>query len=111
MRSRACGARNWWRCGMPRRHVAALGSALEAPLTRLLQTASDVPQAAAEVITQLRQEMPPLSERDNAALAERTAMMEQLGVLLQSVNEAAGQQRAAIESLVGSAASVLEQAG
>jgi hypothetical protein len=63
------------------------------------------------VITQLRQEMTHLSERDNAALAERTAMMEQLGVLLQSVNEAAGQQRAAIESLVGSAASVLEQAG
>ncbi|ODS64052.1 MAG: chemotaxis protein [Acidovorax sp. SCN 65-108] len=92
-------------------HLATLGSTLEAPLTRLLQTASDVPQAAAEVITQLRQEMTHLSERDNAALAERTAMMEQLGVLLQSVNEAAGQQRAAIESLVGSAASVLEQAG
>ena len=92
-------------------HLAALGSALEAPLTRLLQTASDVPQAAAEVITQLRHEMAHLSERDNAALAERTAMMEQLGVLLHSVNEAAGQQRAAIESLVGSAASVLEQAG
>ncbi len=92
-------------------HLATLGSALEAPLTRLLQTASDVPQAAAEVITQLRHEMAHLSERDNAALAERTAMMEQLGVLLQSVNEAAGQQRAAIESLVGSAASVLEQAG
>ncbi|WP_010460952.1 DUF802 domain-containing protein [Acidovorax radicis] len=92
-------------------HLATLGSALEAPLTRLLQTASDVPQAAAEVITQLRQEMAHLSERDNAALAERTAMMEQLGVLLHSVNEAAGQQRAAIESLVGSAASVLEQAG
>jgi hypothetical protein len=92
-------------------HLATLGSALEAPLTRLLQTASDVPQAAAEVITQLRQEMTHLSERDNAALTERTAMMEQLGVLLHSVNEAAGQQRAAIESLVGSAASVLEQAG
>jgi hypothetical protein len=92
-------------------HLATLGSALEAPLTRLLQTASDVPQAAAEVITQLRQEMTHLSERDNAALAERTAMMEQLGLLLQSVNEAAGQQRAAIDSLVGSAASVLEQAG
>jgi hypothetical protein len=92
-------------------HLATLGNALEAPLTRLLQTASDVPQAAAGVITQLRQEMTQLSERDNAALAERTVMMEQLGSLLQSVNEAAGQQRAAIESLVGSAAQVLEQAG
>ncbi len=92
-------------------HLATLGSALEAPLTRLLQTASDVPQAAAEVITQLRQEMTRLGERDNIALEERTAMMEQLSTLLHSVNEAAGQQRAAIDSLVGSAAQVLEQAG
>lgn len=92
-------------------HLATLGSALEAPLTRLLQTASDVPQAAAEVITQLRQEMTRLSERDNTALAERTAMMEQLGTLLHAVNDAAVQQRAAIDALVGSAAQVLEQAG
>lgn len=92
-------------------HLAALGAALEAPLTRLLQTASDVPQAAAEVITQLRQEMTRLGERDNIALAERTAMTQQLGSLLQSVNEAAAQQRTAIEALVGSAAQVLEQAG
>ncbi len=91
-------------------HLATLGFALEAPLTRLLQTASDVPQAAAEVIAQLRKEITQLSERDNVALAERTAMMEQLGTLLQSVNEAAVQQRGAVDSLVGTAASVLEQA-
>ena len=92
-------------------HLATLGAALEAPLTRLLHTASDVPQAAAGVIAQLRQEMATISERDNAALTERTALMAQLDTLLQSVNEAAVQQRGAIESLVGSAATVLEQAG
>jgi len=92
-------------------HLATLGTALEAPLTRLLQTAASVPQAASEVILQLRQEMARLGERDGAALAERAALMEQLGALLQSVNAAAGEQRAAIESLVGSAATVLEQAG
>jgi ABC-type transporter Mla subunit MlaD len=97
--------------GTVAQHLASLGAALEAPLTRLLQTASDVPQAAAEVITQLRREMAHLSDRDNAALAERTAMMGQLGALLQAVNEATGQQRAAIESLVGSASQVLQQAG
>jgi hypothetical protein len=97
--------------GAVAQHLASLGTALEAPLSRLLQTASDVPQAAAEVITQLRHEMAHLSERDNAALAERTAMMEQLRALLQAVNDAAGQQRAAIESLVGSASQVLAQAG
>ncbi len=92
-------------------HLAHLGAALEAPLNRLLHTAAEVPQAAAGVITQLRQEMAVLSERDNAALAERTTMMAQLGDLLHSVNDAALEQRAAIESLVVSAASVLEQAG
>ena len=92
-------------------HLANLGAALEAPLARLLHTASEVPQAAAGVITQLRQEMAVLGERDNAALAERTAMVAQLGDLLHAVNGAAVEQRAAIESLVGSAASVLEQAG
>lgn len=91
-------------------HLASLGSSLEAPMTRLLHTASEVPQAAAAVITQLRQEMTRLSERDNIALTERTSMMEQLGTLLRTINQAAGEQRAAIESLVGSAASVLEQA-
>jgi hypothetical protein len=61
-----CRGRAAWQCsrGSPghackppwQQHLATLGS-LEAPLTRLLKTASDVPQAAAEVITQLREEM------------------------------------------------------
>jgi hypothetical protein len=38
-------------------HLATLGAALEEPLGRLLNTASEAPQAAAEVIAQLRQEM------------------------------------------------------
>ncbi len=92
-------------------HLATLGAALEAPLTRLLQTSAEVPQAAAEVITQLRQEMSQLSTRDNLALAERTAMMEQMSALLQTLQQASGQQQAMIESMVSSAASVLDQAG
>ena len=63
------------------------------------------------VITQLREEMTRLSERDNVALVERTAMMEQLGTLLNSVSEAAIQQRAAVETLAGSAVQALEHAG
>ena len=92
-------------------HLATLGSALEAPLTRLLQTAAEVPQAASEVIGQLRQEMSKLTARDNVALEERTAIMGQMNTLLQSVNQASSQQQAMIESLVTSAAAVLEKAG
>jgi hypothetical protein len=78
-------------------HLATLGAALEAPITRLLQTASEVPQAAAGVISQLREEMSRVAERDNLALQERTVLLEQLGTLLQAVNQASGEQRAAIE--------------
>jgi Domain of unknown function (DUF802) len=92
-------------------HLATLGAALEAPITRLLHTASEVPQAAAEVIAQLRQEMTRLTERDNVALEERTGLVEQIRALLQTTTQASGEQRAAIESLVGSAAAVLDKAG
>ena len=91
-------------------HLAALGAALEAPITRLLNTASEVPQAAAGVIAQLREEMGRVSERDNLALRERTALIEQLGTLLQAVNQASTEQRVAVEALVASASSVMEQA-
>jgi len=92
-------------------HLATLGTALEAPLSRLLATASEVPQAAASIIARLREEMSQFAERDNLALQERTRLMTQLGTLLESVNQAAGEQRAAIEALVGSASRVLDQAG
>ena len=93
------------------RHLATLGAALEAPITRLLQTASEVPQAAAGVIAQLREEMSRASERDNLALQERTLLLERLAALLQSLQQASGEQRAAIDAMVASASSVLEQAG
>lgn len=92
-------------------HLATLGAALEAPMTRLMQTASEVPQAAAGVIAQLRQEISRIAEQDNLALEERTAVMDKINALLQTINQAAGEQRAAIESLVGSAAAVLDKAG
>jgi hypothetical protein len=92
-------------------HLAQLGAALEAPLTRLLQTASEVPQAAAGVIQDLRGEMSRLAERDNLALQERTELLAQLRTLLQSVQEAADGQRAATASLVDSASETMEQAG
>lgn len=91
--------------------LATLGAALEAPMTRLMQTAAEVPQAAAGVIAELRQEMTRLTERDNLAFDERRDTMAQIGTLLQSLNHASGEQRVAVESLVASATTVLAQAG
>lgn len=90
--------------------LATLGQALEAPMSRLMQTASEVPQAAAEVIAQLRGEMAQLTERDTRSLQERAEVMAQIRGLLQAINQASGEQRAAIESLAASAASVMDQA-
>jgi predicted nuclease with TOPRIM domain len=74
----------------------------------LLHTAADVPQAAADVIAQLRQEMTRLGERDTQALAERAALTERLASLLDTVHATTTQQRDAIHQLVQSATQVLE---
>jgi hypothetical protein len=90
--------------------LATLGAALEAPMTRLIQTAAEVPQAAAGVITQLRAELGHITERDTLALQERSAVMDKINTLLQTLNQTSGEQRAAIESLAASAGAVMDQA-
>lgn len=89
--------------------LATLGAALEAPMTRLMHTASEAPKAAAEVIAQLRQEMSQLAERDNHTLQERHSLVAQISALLTCVQDTTAQQRDAIETLVGSASAVLQQ--
>ena len=91
--------------------LATLGTALEAPMTRLMQTAAEVPQAAAGVISQLREEMAGFAERDNLALEERTALLTQIGTLLATLNQASGEQRAAIDDLVAAARASFDDAG
>jgi hypothetical protein len=70
-------------------HLATLGAALEAPMARMVATASEVPQAAAGVITELRQEMSRLTERDNHALAERAELVGHIHNLLQGMGQSA----------------------
>jgi hypothetical protein len=55
--------------------------------------------------------MSQLTARDNTALQERAALMHNIDALLQSVQQATGEQRAAVESLVTSAGAVLDQVG
>ena len=88
-------------------HLATLGAALEAPMARLIQTASEAPRAAAEVIGQLRQEMTKSSARDNQLLEERSRIMETLNSLLAAINHASAEQRTTIDSLVASSAVLL----
>lgn len=92
-------------------HLTTLGTALEEPITRLIQTASEAPRAAAEVIGQLRQEISSSVARDNELLVERSRIMETLNALLNAINHASLEQRSVIDSLVASSAVALNAAG
>ncbi len=91
--------------------LASLGNSLEEPMTRLIQTASETPRAAAEVIAHLRREMSNNMERDNVLLAERQRIMGELGSLATSLQQVTSGQREAVESLLTSSASLLEDVG
>ncbi|PUE36126.1 hypothetical protein B9Z52_01925 [Limnohabitans sp. Jir72] len=91
-------------------HLSTLGTALEDPITRLIETASQAPKAAAEVIGQLRQEISVSVARDNALLEERTRILDTLSHLLDAINHASTEQRSVIDNLVSSSAATLNQA-
>lgn len=92
-------------------HLATLGKELEEPMTQLIQTASETPKAAAEVIGHLRNEISKNIERDNALLEERQQLMQQLETLSQSLGQASADQQNAIEGLVSSSTSLLQDVG
>lgn len=89
--------------------LASLGQALEQPMTRLIATASEAPQAAADVIAQLRREISANTERDNALADERNHLIEQLTALLDGMQHSASAQQQAVESLVSASRDLLQQ--
>ena len=92
-------------------HLSTLGTALEAPITRLIETASEAPRAAAEVIGQLRQQISGSIARDNELLEERSRILDTLNALLEGIHHASAEQRTVIDTLVATSAVALQQAG
>jgi hypothetical protein len=92
-------------------HLTTLGTALEAPITRLIATASEAPRAAAEVIAQLRQEMSGSLARDNDLLEERSRILATLNSLLEGIHLAAAEQHSVVDALVTSSAAALNATG
>ncbi len=82
-----------------------------AEMSQLMATASEAPRAAAQVVDALREKLSDSLARDNAMLEERGRIMGTLENLLESVNQAATEQRSAIDALVAAAAGMLEQSG
>ncbi|VVE63736.1 hypothetical protein PAN31117_01343 [Pandoraea anapnoica] len=81
-----------------------------AEISRLVQTASEAPKAAAEIIGELRQKLSDSMVRDNAMLEERSRLLDTLGTLLDTVKHAGNEQRAAVDELVTTSAQLLERA-
>lgn len=88
--------------------LVTLGKGLEEPMTRLIETASETPRAAAEVIGHLRHEISNTLARDNQLLEERQRIMEELQILSKSLEQSSAGQREAIEQLVTSSTSMLQ---
>jgi hypothetical protein len=92
---------------------------VEGAMTRIVQEAAQLherlghsfEQRSGALLAQLREESTRLAERDNSALQERTALLAQLDTVLTAVNQATGEQRSAIESLVASSTAAMQQAG
>jgi hypothetical protein len=93
------------------KHLAALGKEMEAPMVRLIETASETPKAAAEVIGRLRDEVSNNIERDNQLLEERQRIMQQLDSLSCSLEQTSQGQREALENMVSSSAGLLQKIG
>jgi hypothetical protein len=82
-----------------------------AEIGRLVETAAEAPRAAADVIVELRGKLSDSMVRDNALLDERARVLQTLGTLLETVQQAAFEQRGAIDALVASSASLLDRVG
>jgi hypothetical protein len=89
----------------------AHAAATIAEISTLVDAAAEAPRAAAETMVELRQALSESLVRDTGLLAERTRLMETLATLLDAVNHASGEQRSAIEALVSTTSTLLEQAG
>lgn len=87
--------------------LADLGQALEAPMSRLIETASQAPKAAAEVISKLKQEMTQNLARDNDLLEERRRIMSDLDGLSDSLAQSTVNQGKAMETLLSSSGTML----
>jgi hypothetical protein len=91
-------------------HLTTLGKGLEEPMTKLIETASETPKAAAEVIEQLRGEIAKNVARENSLLEERGGIMTELDKLSASLAQTATDQRDSINSLINASEQMLQAA-
>jgi len=80
-------------------------------ISRLVDAAAEAPRVAAEVVGELRQKLSDSMVRDTAMLEERSRLLATLETLLDAVNHASTEQRAAVDALVSTSADLLDRVG
>ncbi|MEI2453508.1 DUF802 domain-containing protein [Lysobacter firmicutimachus] len=80
-------------------------------ISRLVDAAAEAPKAAADVVAELRQKLSDSMVRDTAMLEERNRLLATLETLLDAVNHASTEQRAAVDALLAASSEALEQVG
>jgi hypothetical protein len=78
-------------------------------IARLLHDAAEAPKAAAAVIAELRQNLSESLARDTAMLEERGRLLATVETLLGAVNHASAEQRAAVDALISTSADAMER--
>jgi hypothetical protein len=73
-----------------------------------MQAVAEAPRAAAEVMGELRAKLSDSLVRDNALLEERSRILGTVSTLLDAVHQGAAEQRGAIDALVATSASLLQ---
>jgi hypothetical protein len=92
-------------------HLQQLGAGLEAPMAHLIETASETPRAAAEVISQLRAEISNTMERDNQLLVERQKIFDQLTTVANTLQQSSTEQSDTLQLLASDSADTLKEIG
>jgi hypothetical protein len=78
---------------------------------QLMAAAAAAPRAAAEAISQLREQISRGMARDNELLEERSRIMATFDALLAAIDRSSAAQGAAVDTLVSSATTLLDRAG
>jgi len=91
--------------------VQQLSTTLAARDEQRLAAWAEAPRAATALVAQMHEKLSDSTARDTAMLAERTQLMATLGTLLDAVQHSTTAQRAAIDQMIESTATWLQQAG
>jgi hypothetical protein len=85
--------------------------AIMVEIGRLVEAASEAPQAASQVIGEMRRTLSESLVRDTVSMDERNRLAEMLRQLMDTVSAGSVQQRHAIDALLSASSEVLDRAG